>query len=103
MRKIQISTQILPFPHDISRKDKVVLTRLRIGHTLLTHKHLFDREPAPTCQQCNCLLSIEHIFDQCPIYQRAKILYSINSIKDLTDKYKPCLQFIKESEIYTKI
>ena len=35
-----------------SKKDMVVITRLRIGHTMLTHGHIINREPRPDCQIC---------------------------------------------------
>ncbi|KAI5756257.1 hypothetical protein M8J77_023456 [Diaphorina citri] len=34
------------------RVDEIVVCRLRIGHSVLTHKHLFKREPPPVCQHC---------------------------------------------------
>ncbi|KAI5699181.1 hypothetical protein M8J77_012826 [Diaphorina citri] len=44
----------------IQSKEHQVLTRLRIGHTRLTHKHIFTREPQPLCQ-CGDILTIHHI------------------------------------------
>ena len=41
-----------------SRQREVVLARLRLGHTLLTHKHLFNSEQsAPTCDRCQAPLT----------------------------------------------
>ena len=52
-----------------SRKEEVVLTRLRIGHSRITHSHLLNPQsptpsPCPHCHQQN--LTVDHIFS-CPL------------------------------------
>lgn len=57
--------------HQISlnkRRDQVTLTRLRIGHTHLTHHHLITRDEPPLCNQCAVYISVKHILVDCPIY-----------------------------------
>ena len=51
-----------------SRIKEVVLARLRIGHTRLTHEYILDRGPPSSCLQCNVPLSIEHIIIDCPLF-----------------------------------
>ena len=48
-----------------SREREVLLTRLRCGHTRLTHSHLFSRSEPPNCESCNVRLSVEHILISC--------------------------------------
>ncbi|GFR08090.1 putative RNA-directed DNA polymerase from transposon X-element [Trichonephila clavata] len=48
------------------RRPDVCLTRLRIGHTRLTHRHLLLGESPPVCDFCHCDLSILHILIECP-------------------------------------
>ena len=43
------------------RKDQVVLTRCKIGHTRLTHAFLMQGEDAPECIPCQCPLTVKHI------------------------------------------
>ncbi|GBN80907.1 hypothetical protein AVEN_21070-1 [Araneus ventricosus] len=38
----------------MNRKEDTLLTRLRVGHSLYTHRHLLFGEQAPMCSQCNC-------------------------------------------------
>ncbi|GBN77942.1 hypothetical protein AVEN_115792-1 [Araneus ventricosus] len=45
---------------DVNRKRSTILTRLRIGHTIFTHRHLLLGEPAPTCPHCSCTMSVKH-------------------------------------------
>ena len=49
---------------DIRRED-VILTRLRIGHSRLTHKHYLLGEDFPECIQCDCRLTIKHVLIEC--------------------------------------
>ena len=37
----------------LSRQDAVVLRRLRIGHTRLTHSYLLNRQDQPECSHCD--------------------------------------------------
>jgi hypothetical protein len=61
------------------RTKEVVLARLRIGHTRLTHEYLLNRDPSPLCPQCNVSLSIEHIILDCPRYNLQR-----KTLKDFT-------------------
>ena len=47
------------------RRDKLILCRLRIGHTHLTHRHLLVGDPPPVCVSCQERLSVEHILIHC--------------------------------------
>ena len=40
---------------------EVVLCRLRLGHSYLTHSYLLKGEPPPECVTCKCYLTISHI------------------------------------------
>lgn len=45
---------------------EVVLCRLRIGHTHLTHNFLLAKEEQPTCEKCQEALTLMHILITCP-------------------------------------
>ena len=51
------------------RRDEVVISRIRLGQTLLTHGYLMDNDVpdvAPHCELCNnALLSVKHIMVEC--------------------------------------
>ena len=50
-----------------SRHQEVVLARLRIGHTNVTHSYLMAKEDPPMCPHCRSEspLSVHHIFVDC--------------------------------------
>ena len=48
-----------------NRKEDIILTRLRIGHSRLTHKHYLLNEEFPECIPCDCPLTIKHVLIEC--------------------------------------
>ena len=47
------------------RKDEVVLSLARIGHTHLTHSYILRKDPPPQCEHCQCILTVRHILVEC--------------------------------------
>ncbi|GFW98585.1 probable RNA-directed DNA polymerase from transposon X-element [Trichonephila clavipes] len=47
------------------RRTDVKLTRLRIGHTRFTHRHLLFGERAPECPSCHVSYTVHHILIDC--------------------------------------
>ena len=89
-----------------TRREEIVLHRLRIGHTHLTHSYLLNSENAPECLQCLCLLTVEHILIQCPnYYTNRNRFFSSDSMKDLFMKipYINIIRFPKEIQLFSKI
>ena len=66
------------------RRDKVVLSRLRLGHSYLTHSYLLKVEPPPECVTCNCRLTISHILVDCIEYDFFRLILFENNFT-LTD------------------
>ncbi|GFW64796.1 RNase H domain-containing protein [Trichonephila clavipes] len=67
------------------RRHDVRLTRLRIGHTRLTHKHLLLGESPSACDFCQCDLSILHILIECPKYSSKRNTFFKTNLLTLTD------------------
>ena len=55
-------------------RDKFVLSRLKLGHSYLTHSYLLQGEPPPECVTCNCLLTISHILVDCIEYDFFRLI-----------------------------
>ena len=47
---------------------EIVLARLRLGHTSLTHYHIIEHAPPPVCHRCGCRYTIDHFLIRCPTY-----------------------------------
>ena len=61
------------------RRDEVVLSRLKLGHSYLTHSYLLNGEPPPECVTCNCRLTISHILLDCIEYDFFQIDFVLHS------------------------
>lgn len=96
-----------PETHQLDRKDSVVLARVRIGHTFVTHSHLMSRDPVPQCLNCNEQLTIQHVIETCPQYAQQRLLHNITTIKQSSGNDESgnlnLINYLKEIELYNKI
>ncbi|GFW95678.1 RNase H domain-containing protein [Trichonephila clavipes] len=67
------------------RRTDVKLTRLRIGHTRFTHRHLLFGERAPDCPSCNVSYTVHHILIDCPIFKHYRMTFFHKSVLTLSD------------------
>lgn len=74
-REISDSARPLPSASTGSRIWSICLTRLRIGHSRLTHQHLMDRSHQPYCEDCIVPLTIKHILVECPSHSEVRIRF----------------------------
>ena len=69
----------------ISRRDSVLLSRLRIGHTGLMHSFLLSCDDIPECGTCQCPLTVKHIVFECVDLNDVQNKHFVASIKDVFD------------------
>ena len=89
-----------------SRREEIVLARLRIGHTYITHNHVLKGEEAPQCVPCFAPLSVHHIFVECVDVAAIRDTYfHVSSLKELFDTVLPetIFAFLKEINLYFKV
>ena len=57
------------------RREEVLLTRLRIGHTRTTHEFLLKGEEPPICETCKESRTVQHVLGECRKYwvQRRRV------------------------------
>jgi len=68
----------------LSRLDSILLNRLRIGHTHLTHSFLLSGDDLPECGTCQCPLTVKHILVECVDLNNVRNKHFVaSSIKDL--------------------
>jgi len=84
----------------LSRRDTVLLNRLRIGHTRLTHSFLLSGDDLPECGTCQCPLTVKHILVECvdlnDVRNKHFVASSIKDLFDNTEAHK-IIDFIKET------
>ncbi|GFW52419.1 putative RNA-directed DNA polymerase from transposon X-element [Trichonephila clavipes] len=67
------------------RRTDVKLTRLRIGHTRFTHRHLLFGERAPECPSCHVSYTVHHILIDCPVFNTHRMTFFHQSVLTLSD------------------
>ena len=89
-----------------SRREQVVISRLRIGHTRLTHSFILKQEPQPQCLTCQTICSVKHILIECRTFAvNRKRFFKVNNLTDQFENVKidDILSFLRETELYQKI
>lgn len=87
-------------------KNQRILTRLRIGHTWLSHGHLLKKEDPPKCRVCNDTLTADHIIRNCPGYSQLRQKYNITGVSIYNNTYTnetALLEFLREAQIINSI
>ena len=82
-----------------SRREAVIINRLKIGHSHLTHSYLLSGEDQPICTSCDALLTVQHILLDCPDLQDIRQKYfSASSLKDIFESVdnQNIIGFIKD-------
>ena len=80
-----------PFLVHSSRKDQVVLNRIRVGHSRLTHSYLMKNETEkskPKCHFCtsDSNLTVKHIIIDCTYFSAIRSNYfDVSTMKELFD------------------
>ncbi|XP_023210409.1 uncharacterized protein LOC111613293, partial [Centruroides sculpturatus] len=89
------------------RRSEVILSRLRIGHTRLTHQYLLKGEEQPVCEYCNCILSVKHILCNCTAFDVSRRQHfgnaSLREILGQRPNVDKLLNFLKVNNIYKHI
>uniref|UniRef100_A0A1Y1LJ06 RNase H type-1 domain-containing protein n=2 Tax=Photinus pyralis TaxID=7054 RepID=A0A1Y1LJ06_PHOPY len=91
---------------DGDREINVKMHRLRIGHTGITHKHIYKREHPRQCDRCRTTLTIAHLMGNCPLYvlERATHKIRANYSENFNlDNCRGTLAFMKQINMYKDI
>lgn len=104
-----IRNSILPWPSSfqLDRRTEVILARLRIGHTHLTHQFILEGSSPPECAYCDEILTVEHILMVCPRYSNQRGRYfqgkSLSDILGDEADVSAIVSFLKCIQIFNNI
>ena len=93
----------------LCRKDEVVIHRIRIGHTRLTHRYLMEDplKRIPPCNYCYQFdLTVEHLMVECQHFDRIRSRYhDARNMGDLFERFslRHIIAFLKETGLYDLI
>uniref|UniRef100_A0A2S2P5Q9 RNase H type-1 domain-containing protein n=1 Tax=Schizaphis graminum TaxID=13262 RepID=A0A2S2P5Q9_SCHGA len=79
LREIKSTTDRWINPTNLTREQEVILTRLRIGHSWHTHKHLMDKTDPEPCITCGSEISIKHLLLECRQFNDERSKYNMPS------------------------
>lgn len=86
------------------RRSQIVLARLRIGHTRLTHQHLLSNSAAPVCQNCNTQMTVKHLLIECANYHKDRLRYGLpNNIVSMLSNEETLtnlMEFLKSTNLF---
>ena len=88
------------------RREEIVLARLLIGLTWLTHAYLLKGEEVPQCIPSFTQLSVQHILLECADFAPIRdSFFKAQSMRQLFESVKPELlfDFLREINIFNKI
>lgn len=104
LHQIEQTVQFKRLPK-LTRREEVVIRRLRIGHSLLTHRHLLEKQPTPVCVSCDTQVTISHVLLSCRTSEKLRHqcfgnedLESILSLDP--QKTANVLKFLRESDLF---
>ena len=89
-----------------SRKEEVVLSRLRIGHTYFSQSYILRSEDLPECTACQEIYSVRHVLIDCiDLGLIRPRFYSVPDMKTLFDTVSVdrIISFVKEINLFSKI
>jgi hypothetical protein len=107
LREIKHSVEPWPTLNLPNRKENVIINRLRIGHTRVTHGYLMEKTEPPICRSCNSPMTVKHIIIHCQIFTEARkeckmpdnLYETIGPYADIPK----IISFVKKIEIYNLI
>jgi len=88
------------------RYDSVLLNRLRIGHSRLTHSYLLSGDDPPTGQSCGIPLTVKHILvESRNLHDIREKYFMMSSVTDLFKSIDnhTVINFIKETNSYHQL
>lgn len=90
-----------------SRRELVILSRLRTGHTRLSHNMSGRGDFKILCENCNTHNSVEHFIVNCPTLENLRIKHNITCIQTALSPQKTgqtaLLDFLKDAKLYDAI
>ena len=87
---------------NFKRKDQIIISRLRIGHTFISHQHIFSKEQN-YCELCNTPINRHHILINCPVLQNLRKKFKLKTdLRNILNSVKECekvIKFIDEAKL----
>jgi hypothetical protein len=89
----------------ITRRDQVIISRLRMGYTRFTHGYRVDLNPPPECGDCGARLTVAHLLWNCPTFrrQRMECIISRETLSRDEDEIRRLIRYVQKIGVYHEI
>ena len=88
------------------RREEVVLARLRLGHTSVTHSYLLQGEEHPQCVGCDASFTVRHFLLECGDFAQVRNNCShVDNVKELFQDIHidSIMTFLRQINLFNKI
>ena len=88
------------------RREEVVLARLRLGHTRVTHSYLLQREEQPQCVGCDAPFTVCHFLLECGDFAQVRNnCFHVDNMKELFQDIHidSIMTFLRQINLFNKI
>ena len=88
------------------RREEVVLARLRLGHTRVTHSYLLQGEEQPQCVGCDAPFTVRHFLLECGDFAQVRNnCFHVNNMKELFQDIHidNIMTFLRQINLFNKI
>ena len=106
LREIRPNLSIPLYSGGRDRKEQTVLTRLRLGHTYVTHSYLLRGEEPPWCHACDQRYTVKHILLECAdLIEVRNCFYSASTLQEVFTNVRPSfiVNFLKRIGLFYRI
>ncbi|KAE9537639.1 hypothetical protein AGLY_006662 [Aphis glycines] len=84
LHQIKPFLSLNPNPPSSTRRQQVIWTRMKIGHTNISHVHLMRRESRPNCKFCNnAPISTAHLLLECSNLSEQRKIFPHLTLRDI--------------------
>jgi ribonuclease HI len=78
MNTIKKTTERWRTNEQLNRRQQVILSRLRMCHTRITHSYHIEKTNRPVCEACDVVLTVPHILFDCKKFEAARRKFNVN-------------------------
>jgi hypothetical protein len=89
----------------LTRRDQVLISRLRMGYTRLTDGYRVDLNLPPEYGDCGARLTVDHLQWDCPTFRRQRIECNIpkKTLSGDEDEIRRLIRYVQKIGVYHDI
>ena len=87
------------------RREEVVLARLHLGHTRVTHSYLLQGEEHPQCVGCDAPFTVRHFLLECGDFAQARNnCFHVDNMERIISRYiyDSIMTFLRQINLFNK-